>query len=103
MFRVGQKVVCVDADGLQSDRSIFSSLPQVGSVYTVREIIPSDCGWPRVPALTLNEIKGEWDPMWGVEYSFLATRFRPIVDRTTDISVFKEMLHPSKIAEACDV
>jgi hypothetical protein len=32
----------------------------------------------------------------GFEYSFVSTSFRPVVDRKTDISIFKKMLAPKR-------
>jgi hypothetical protein len=96
MFRVGQKVVCVDdlpPPGFDGQDMLIRR----GVIYTVREVgLPS---WmDGTECIRLSEVRQANDdtPYW-------ARRFRPIVDRPTDISVFKEMLHPSKIAEACDV
>jgi hypothetical protein len=98
MFRVGQKVVCVDDVPVPGLRW-FEGKPTVGAVYTIVRVGHNSrfnclCVWLHE---IVNSGPGERD------YGYGTFRFRPIVDRPTDISVFKEMLHPSKIAEACDV
>src|SRR3954470_2153577 len=78
-FRVGQKVVCVD------DRPPTNGRPlQVkrGIVYTVAKSFD----WFGEQGLLFDEI----DPGAGVGWH--AWRFRPIVERKTDISVFTEIL-----------
>lgn len=82
-FRVGQRVVCVNAnDWLDEEDEVF---PLHGEVYTIRDIIPYADG---ICGLLLCEIVNrpqEYD-MGFLECTFLASRFRPIVDRKTDIS-----------------
>lgn len=91
-FRVGQKVVCVDG----SPHGGYSPFPAgldleglvEGSVYTVR--------WTGialgVPAIRLYEIKRRTNRIMNAESVYAAARFRPAVERPTDISIFKEML-----------
>ena len=69
-FRVGQKVVCVDA----------SHAPGSGRPTPVLEEQPG------------RTIDGKWRP----DFGFRAARFRPVVERNTDISIFTKMLNPSK-------
>jgi hypothetical protein len=85
-FHVGQKVVCVNSAGAKN-------LVE-GHVYTVTWI----GNWPArsgldgaivMTGLSLAEVEAE-----GI--GFDARRFRPLVTRKTDISVFKAMLKPSK-------
>jgi hypothetical protein len=93
-FHVGQKVVCVDdswehvpgeSDGLDGLKK--------GSIYTVRKA--GLTGWDgRGPCLCIVEIvrrhispKCDDAPYW-------ERRFRPLVERETDISVFTAMLKP---------
>jgi hypothetical protein len=83
-FRVGQKVVCVDES--THDRGGWhplSGIPQVGEIYTVTAL-----GTHRgMPAVRLREIRnGAHDGY------YRAKRFRPAVERKTDISVFTEIL-----------
>lgn len=75
-FHVGQKVVCVQ-DGFLSQ--INSGL----AIYTVSSVFMDLGVWH----ITLLEI-----PTAGE----CAIRFRPVVTRKTDISIFKAMLKPSK-------
>lgn len=83
-FRVGQKVVCVDAsDGaLMSKRGEATGHLSDGNVYTVKSIRHE----PDITFLRLEGVESGWD----------STRFRPAVDRKTDISIFKAMLNPSR-------
>lgn len=95
-FHVGQKVVCVDA----SDTGKYSPWPTHGSlhglcagrVYTVR-----DWGLYRdQPCLWLEEIARPIKSSQHGETGFSIYRFRPVVERKTDISVFTEMLVPQR-------
>ncbi len=72
-FRVGMKVVCVDDSPDWMGRPIFVT---VGSVYTVTDILER---YGEVGILLL-EIEPGGAPGW------LASRFRQIVERKTDIS-----------------
>lgn len=103
MFYVGQRVVCVDA-GLNSQR--FGVPPHIvtnksldglakGRVYTVRAVGP---GSYSIPALWLQEISRAtsfFSDGWVGEPGFASARFRPVVERKTDISIFTAMLNPS--------
>lgn len=83
-FRVGQKVVCVDASGSPNLKG--------GSVYTVSALDLSpgislfDGAVAQVGVLLI-----EAKPTFAK--SFDARRFRPVVERKTDISIFKDMLN----------
>ena len=92
-FRVGQKVVCVNA------ANIFApgSAPLVeDAIYTVRSIERRSGG----EGVALVEIIGEpWDGGGFPEVMFHTHRFRPVVERKTDISIFTKMLTPSNITE----
>jgi hypothetical protein len=84
-FRVGQKVVCVK--GPRRHRNV--NQPKVGEIYTIRLIYPSSLTGE--PGFLLEEIVNGLHPN-GREYGFYADRFRPVVERKTDISIFKAML-----------
>lgn len=76
-FHVGQKVVCVDA---------VHQLVN-GGIYTI-----SFVGSGRLGAMCdVAEIAGVFPPL-----AFFQRRFRPIVEKKTDISIFTAMLNPSK-------
>lgn len=96
-FRVGQKVVCIKGYGSRRDVDcrIF---PQTGRTYTIRAI---EDGLENVGStfFLLEEIYNEpYDyRRWGwQEPSFNAQRFRPVVEKKTDISIFTEMLKPKQ-------
>jgi hypothetical protein len=98
-FYVGQKVVCVDAGG--HDRYVprgFKSSREMhglteGRVYTVRWVGPALFG---VMGIRVDEIIRPDCPIFGREAAFAAARFRPVVERKTDISLFTAMLNPKR-------
>lgn len=94
MFRVGQKVVCVDASGWR--RGIFI-YPEQGEKYTVRDVEPNAHG---VLCIRVEEISQpaalSADMSMYCEPLFRASRFRPLIEKKTDISIFTAMLNPSK-------
>lgn len=98
-FRVGQKVVCVDdvPHGKYAPWPVKGGLDGLtkGTVYTIREI-GAYCG---EPVVWLNEITREIVPGWEKygEQGFSPARFRPLVERKTDISVFMKMLTPQGV------
>lgn len=89
-FYIGQKVVCIDDSSntfiLKLHLRCWHHL-KIGEVYTISGFDPEG-----VDAVYLIEIPelviSGWDfPVgWGVE------RFRPLVEKKTDISVFQQML-----------
>lgn len=97
-FHVGQKVVCVDGK-FHPDFCDVPCLPVEGAVYTIRaiELMTAVTG-ERSPIIKLVEIVNpvmEWE-IGDEEFGFVPRRFRPLVERKTDISLFKAMLNPSK-------
>jgi hypothetical protein len=89
MFHVGQRVVCVSAP----KRPIAGLIdPVTGCVYTVRGIDPIRLPTERTYGIYLEEIHNSLHPIWEVEYSFYADRFRPVKD--TSIEVFRSLLSP---------
>jgi hypothetical protein len=91
-FRVGQKVVCVDASG-----QCIEPMCNETDVYTVSRVFLSPIS--KTPLIDLVELPRPLGMHDGV--GFLAARFRPLVDRKTDISIFTKMLTdtPVKITE----
>lgn len=85
-FRVGQKVVCVDA------KPSFSRVPapfKEGDVLTVSAITTGWSGHGLDTGLCFEEV-----PCVGQCYNgYSARRFRPVVERKTDISIFRAMLN----------
>ena len=92
MFRIAQKIICIDADPTPGAFWYSDDTPPVvGEVYTVlRNGLLCKDGRP---GIDLEEIKrsegfsyGEW-------------RFRPVVSRPTDISLFKAMLTDERLGD----
>ena len=71
IFHVGQKVVCIDACGTLRPL-------QLNYIYEISAVDEH--------IVSVSAFDG----------FFWCTRFRPIVDRKTDISIFTRMLSPSK-------
>lgn len=89
MFYVGQRVVCVD-DSPASDGCHVEL--KLGSVYTVSEAHWCDIyDWG---VLVIEAPRPPERPYFSPFYK--GQRFRPVVERKTDISIFKAMLNPSK-------
>lgn len=92
MFRVGQKVVCVDARNVRKyskwpirEGSTLDGLSE-GLVYTIRAI----GSFRGVPCIWLDEIVRMPD-LYG-EAGYHPARFRPVVERKTDIGWAHEIL-----------
>lgn len=90
-FSIGQKVVCVDATRNPNGFSKF--YPVEGRIYTIRgfHIEPhiEDVG------ILLEEVVNpptEWADRTSCEWPFASKRFRPIVERKTDIGFADEIL-----------
>ncbi|BEV47313.1 hypothetical protein CRBSH125_34960 [Afipia carboxidovorans] len=91
MFRIGQKVVCVNDSNIHPCWSDWhSDLIVKGRVYTIASIERSRDRF----GFTLTEINSKPWPTGGYA-AWRAERFRPVVERKTDISIFKAMLNPS--------
>jgi hypothetical protein len=93
MFRVGQKVVCVDdvADGRYSPFSPSGNNLEglhKGHVYTIR-FVGVSLG---VSVVRVREIERRYSSVVGGENVYAATRFRPIVSRPTSIEFAHEIL-----------
>lgn len=86
-FHVGQKVVCVD------DKPFNGGLDGLiaGNIYTIRgfgECMSGPLGIRLVELLR---------PKPANDMPYLARRFRPIIERKTDISIFTAMLTPNRV------
>lgn len=97
-FYVGQKVVFlgfINARVPGKNCHGWEQFPQAEQVYTVRSVsaFPVTGG----VMLRLEEVVNAPSPYIGgiYEIGFAAERFRPVVERKTDISIFKAMLNPS--------
>ena len=95
-FHVGQKVVCINGEMKDREAADFYSskgivFPSKGTIYTIRQILWLEDFY----ALRLEEIV---NPIvrykeHTLEHAFHVDRFRPLVERKTDISQFKAMLN----------
>jgi hypothetical protein len=94
-FRIGQKVVCIKSLTPSLD---CRNVPHKGAVYTVRGF-SDDCTYrPDETAIYLEEIVNQ--PFyyerygWYGEPSFMAFRFRPVVERKTDagMAILRKLL-----------
>ncbi len=82
----------------------YEQLPVQGEIYVVRKVFmerfmhdPEDR-----PALLLVEIVNQprsWASHGFHEAGFQADKFRPLVERRTDISIFRKMLAPKRATE----
>lgn len=79
-FRIGMKVACVDPIGPLTKGRVYTVLGLSKGKVTGALILDVDC----------------WANPERYGNGWYACRFRPIVDRKTDISIFKRMLVPSK-------
>lgn len=89
-FRIGQKVVCVDAKG--SDGIWYPGEEiEEGKVYTIHSVLTHPTKGN--PLVRLQELKRvpECMEVWGHD-GYGAYRFRPAVERKTDISFAHEIL-----------
>lgn len=98
-FTVGQKVVCVD----HMNNSQTFKLPEIkkGRTYKIRELgiqVVDGVGiFDDEVTVWLEGISRPYKTDCGVnDIGFRCSRFRPVVERKTDISCFTAMLNPSK-------
>lgn len=100
-FHVGQKVVCVDDMANIEARKI----PEIdkGRIYVIRKIGEQHVrGLGNVLSVWLEGVhRSDVDPWFDgfqlieiEDFGFRLSRFRPVVERKTDISCFKAMLNP---------
>jgi hypothetical protein len=82
VFRVGQKVVCVDASYNGKLRKKDRPWPVEGAVYTVGGFDEDNC-------LCLEEINRRW---LGEPYGFYPHRFRPVVDISDLQAIVREQM-----------
>lgn len=98
MLRVGQKVVCV-YNGSDEPGSWFGDIPKVNHIYTI-------CGFEvvdGVDCLLLEEIRNKYITNNGdISEAYAAYRFRPLVEKKTDISIFSEILRKVTQGEKLD-
>ena len=91
-FHVGQKVVCIRG-ATRSSMTRGNWAPKTGGVYTVRGIYNG----PERVDLNFEEYVHHEFHDCGAEYGWDASRFRPVVERKTDISIFTDMLKTQRV------
>lgn len=100
-WHVGMKVVCIDIPWPAHAADCAAKgcrFPEPGRIYTIREIgVAKDDGKVYVRLCEIVNPRVNQRPWPAGEPRFGARRFRPLVSRKTDISVFQQMLSPSKI------
>jgi len=89
-FRTGQKIICVDAAARPFRSWGQTESLSEGRVYTVRAAFMRK----GTPTLWLDEVERDARArvQWGDDVGYGAWRFRPVVERKTDISIFTKML-----------
>lgn len=97
MFQPGQKVVCIDDNWTFVLASI--ACPKKNSIYTVTEVMFNDI--VQMPYIMVREIDTKRvETFLGLANIFwLATHFRLLEDKKTDISIFEAMLNPARVPE----
>lgn len=96
-FHVGQKVVCIsEFEESEAAKYFGVALPIVNDVYTVRNLVLCDEGelGLRVAEITNPEVTHRCGTY--AEPAFSYRCFRPAVEKKTDISIFTDLLIPTK-------
>tara|TARA_R110002153_G_scaffold189400_1_gene342203 strand:+ start:170 stop:451 length:282 start_codon:yes stop_codon:yes gene_type:complete len=76
MFDIKSKVVCVDDRFPDGINDIYNALPNKGTIYTVRDIVPAqDHKFQGQPAILLGELVNNPN-QHGIEPAFKLNRFR---------------------------
>lgn len=87
MFRIGMKVVCIDATPRKIPRAVLKK----GAIYTIVAL-------PYCPdgehGIEVAEVESQ------ALFGFWKDRFRPVVERKTSIEIFTRMLIPSRQRES---
>lgn len=105
-FNVGQKVVCVGGSEARlpyQTRKFWAhwrrawgvAAPAKGSIYTIRETRNRKDGTQGVRLVEIVNPICEWSDAPPQEPWYHAEDFRPLLDRPTDIEVFKCLLVPA--------
>lgn len=78
MFKVGQKVVCINGSPDPNKKHHPSVVfPKTGKIYTIRHIWESQTHSGRI-GVVLEEIRNPINPHYNHEYGFDSDRFKPI-------------------------
>lgn len=100
MFYLGQKVVCINDTPQSPFRPCLDGLTK-GNVYTIRWIGDYFDIYDQTTNLCIRveEILRLLDNRYIQDMPYLASRFRPLIEKKTDISVFEKLLIPTKTRE----
>ena len=98
MFYVGQKVVCIDNTPQPNSLDFGDGeRPLVGNIYTITFIFKDIATGSNVLCFHLAEIRRDnlSREMWDNEdIGYGAFRFKPLIEKKTDISIFKALINP---------
>ncbi len=105
MFRIGEKVVCVEG-GVLNPRWGGKHPPKTNEIYHIRALGETiDC--KSGVGVLLREIKNGIQRDSGLEYGFASSRFRPLVSKSTKksrqkiidakLGKFLDMKQPEKV------
>lgn len=97
-WKVTFRVECINAGPLDGSFGIWmdGDSPVVGQIYTVlREL--TDGGGDRVYHLVELRRGPIARSQWGEDAGYRVLRFRPVVERKTDISIFTKMLTGKRV------
>ncbi len=95
MFRIGQKVVCVE-DRAEAAGDILDGWIKAGNIYVIRSM--EFCPVQNRLGVRVEGVILPTNPFFNDEENLIeAFRFRPIVEKKTDISVFEEILRRETI------
>jgi hypothetical protein len=93
-FRVGQKVVCVeDHDVVGTGVWYDDDRIARGEIYTIKRLWVDILGNPVCDLVERS--RDTASNYWGFRLGYCRTRFRPIVEKKTDISIFTALLDPA--------
>ena len=108
MFWVGQKVVCIDNDDhpewqtaeARTCKEQVSYWLERGNIYVIRKIVSRKnlTIWLR----GINRRRTDRGDQEWRDTGFMAERFRPLVERKTDIAIFKKLVAPKRQRELAD-
>ena len=93
-FYVGQKVTLKDPVPHGWQISAAEVGPEFGVVYTIRSMTTIGLRFHEITNPPIDTSDGF------LERAFVARNFRPVVERPTDISIFKKMLNPTDYEKA---
>lgn len=94
-FHLGQKVVCISEE--HNCDYVFCVVPKKGNVYTICAIDDADgLRFSEIRNALMTCINTRARTVSIAEPSFWPEDFRPLVERETDISIFKKMLPPKR-------